>query len=90
VTQHTVLWTTPAPVLHYNRPMRTAVLVLITALTLAGCDLVGTTAATAAGASAEVKQAQDAKKIEDQVRQQVQLDVQQHRQQLEQQEKDAQ
>jgi hypothetical protein len=63
---------------------------LALALCLTGCDLVGTTAATAAGASAEVKQAQDAKKIEEQVRQQVQLDVQQDKSRTEQAEKDAQ
>jgi hypothetical protein len=57
---------------------------------LSACDLVGTTAATAAGASAELKQAQQAKKIEDQVREQVQLDVHQHTQQTDQVEKDAQ
>jgi hypothetical protein len=56
---------------------------------LAGCDLAGTTASTAAGASAEVEQAKQAKKIEDQVRDQVQLDVQQSRARMEQAEKDA-
>jgi hypothetical protein len=70
--------------------MRTVATLLLTGLCLTGCDLVGTTAATATGASAEVKQAQDAKKIEDQVRQQVELDVQQSNQRLQQQEKDAQ
>jgi hypothetical protein len=90
VTQHTVVLKAPAPVVHYNPMMRAAITLLMMGLGLSGCDLVGTTAATATGASAEVKQAQDAKKIEDQVRQQVQLDVQQHRQQVEQQEKDAQ
>jgi hypothetical protein len=70
--------------------MRTAVTLLLMGLGLSGCHLVGTTAATATGAAAEVKQAQDAQKIEDQVRQQVQLDAQQHREQLTQQEKDAQ
>jgi len=54
----------------------TALLAL--AACLSGCGLIGTTATTAAGASAELQQAQQAKKIEDQVRQQVQLDVQQH------------
>jgi hypothetical protein len=63
---------------------------LVLAVCLTGCDLVGTTAATATGASAEVKQAQDAKKIEEQVRQQVQLDVQQDKSRTEQAEKDAQ
>jgi hypothetical protein len=70
--------------------MRILATLLLTGLCLTGCDLVGTTAATATGASAEVKQAQDAKKIEDQVRQQVELDVQQSKQRLQQQEKDAQ
>jgi predicted aminopeptidase len=71
------------------RDMRTlACLVLVVCLT--GCDVVGTTAATATGASAEVKQAQDAKRIEEQVRQQVQLDVQQNKSRTEQAEKDAQ
>jgi hypothetical protein len=70
--------------------MRTVATLVLTGLCLSGCDLVGTTAATATSASVEVKQAQDAKKIEDQVRQQVQLDVQRSKQQLEQQEKDAQ
>jgi uncharacterized membrane protein len=57
---------------------------------LPGCDVVGTTAATAAGASAEMQQAKQAKQIEDQVKQQVQVDVQQHSQQIDQTEKDAQ
>jgi hypothetical protein len=70
--------------------MRTLAMLALTSLLLTGCDLIGTTAATATGASAEVKQAQDAKKIEDQVRQQVQQDVQQNKRALEQQEKDAQ
>ena len=69
--------------------MRTLACLLL-AVCLSGCDLVGTTAATATGASAEVKQAQDAKKTEEQVRQQVELDVQQHKHQIDQQEKDAQ
>jgi hypothetical protein len=69
--------------------MRTLACLLLT-VCLSGCDLVGTTAATATGASAEVKQAQDAKRTEEQVRQQVELDVQEHKRQMEQQEKDAQ
>jgi hypothetical protein len=63
---------------------------LLMAAALAGCDLVGTAASTAAGASAEVEQAKQAKKIEDQVRDQVQLDLQQNRAKMEQSEKDAQ
>ena len=63
---------------------------LFVAASLAGCDLVGTTASTAAGASAEVEQAKQAKKIEDQVRDQVQLDLQQSRARMEQADKDAQ
>jgi hypothetical protein len=63
---------------------------LVLVLSLAGCDLVGTTAATTAGASAEVEQAKQAKKIEDQVRDQVQLDVQGSRAKIDQAEKDAQ
>jgi hypothetical protein len=70
--------------------MRTAILIVVSGLCLSGCDLVGTTAATATGAAAEVKQAQDAKKIEDHVREQVQQDVLQQKQQTDQQEKDAQ
>jgi hypothetical protein len=61
---------------------------LVTCLT--GCGLVGTTAATAAGASAEVEQAKQAKQLEDQVRQQLQLDAKQDHARLEQAEKDAQ
>jgi len=68
---------------------RTIACLLITA-SLAGCGLAGTTASTAVGASAEVEQAKQAKKIEDQVRDQVQLDVQQGRARMEQAEKDAQ
>jgi hypothetical protein len=63
---------------------------LVVALNLAGCDLAGTAATTAAGASAEVEQAKQAKKIEDQVRDQVQLDVQRSRDKINQAEKDAQ
>jgi hypothetical protein len=63
---------------------------LVVISSLAGCDLVGTAATTAAGASAEVEQAKQAKKIEDQVRDQVQLDVQSSRDKINQAEKDAQ
>jgi len=63
---------------------------LLVAAALAGCDLVGTTASTAAGTSAEVEQAKQARKIENQVRDQVQLDLQQSRARMEQSEKDAQ
>jgi hypothetical protein len=70
--------------------MRILTMLALTGFCLTGCDLVGTTAATATGAAAEVKQAQDAKRIEDQVRQQVQLDVQQAKQRTDQAEKDAQ
>ena len=69
--------------------VRTIACVLVAA-SLAGCGLAGTTASTAAGASAEVEQAKQAKKIEDQVRDQVQLDLQQSRARMEQAEKDAQ
>jgi len=68
--------------------VRTIACLLLSA-TVAGCDLAGTTASTAAAASAEVEQAKQAKKIEDQVRDQVQLDLQQDRARLEQAEKDA-
>jgi hypothetical protein len=70
--------------------MRILATLVLAAACLAGCDLVGTTAATATAASSEVKQAQDAKKIEDQVRQQVEADVQHSKQQMAQAEKDAQ
>jgi hypothetical protein len=66
----------------------TALLALSAALT--GCDLVGTTATTAAGASAEVEQAKQAKKIEQQVQDRVQMNMQQDRARTEQAEKDAQ
>jgi hypothetical protein len=76
----------------YNRGMTRilACLAFSLAACLSGCDLIGTTAATATGASAELKQAQEGKKIEQQVQQQVQQDVDQSRQRTEQAEKDAQ
>jgi hypothetical protein len=89
VSQYSVFYVGGRSFCSTIRGMRTLACLAL-ALCLTGCDLVGTTAATAAGASAEVKQAQDAKKIEDQVREQVQLDVQQSKHKLEQQEKDAQ
>ena len=58
--------------------LRLTALLVLTAC-LAGCGLVGVTTSTATGASAEVQQAQQAKKMEDQVRDRVQLDVQQQR-----------
>jgi uncharacterized protein YceK len=65
-------------------------LLLSVATCLSGCGLVETTATTAAGASAEVEQAKQAKKIEDQVREQVQQDVKQNSARMQQAEKDAQ
>jgi hypothetical protein len=66
------------------------VALLALSASLAGCDLVGTTASTAAGASAEVEQAQQAKKIEQQVQQRVQADMQQDKARIDSSEKDAQ
>jgi hypothetical protein len=57
---------------------------------LAGCGLVGVTATTATGAGVELKDAQQAKQTEDQVRQQVEQLTQQHAAQISQGEKDAQ
>lgn len=63
-------------VLYHWRMLRLTMLAALIAC-LAGCGLVGVTASTATGAAAEVEQAKQAKQIEDQARQQVQLDVQQ-------------
>lgn len=79
----------PARMVYHPGMFRLIALFALSA-TLAGCDLVGTTAATAAGASAEVKQAQQAKKIEQQVQDSVQMDMQRDRARAEQAEKEAQ
>jgi hypothetical protein len=63
---------------------------MLLALTLAGCDLAGTAVATGAGASAEMKQAQQAKQTEDQVRQNLDDAMHAHREQIDQAEKDSQ
>ena len=78
-----------ARILIYDPGMRFTILLALT-VGLAGCDLVGTTATTAAGASVELEQAKQAKKIEAQVQQQVQTDMQQDRTRTEQVEKDSQ
>jgi hypothetical protein len=69
--------------------MRALACVTISAC-LAGCGLVGVTATTAAGAGAEVEQAKQAKKMEDQVQQQLQQDMKLDRARMDQAEKDTQ
>ena len=63
---------------------------MVLTISLAGCDLAGTAATTAAGASAELQQARQAKQTEDQVRQQLDPATHQHVEQIEQSEKDTQ
>ena len=49
----------------------TRILLLVPALLIAGCGLGGTAVSTAAGASSEVSEAQQAKKTEEHVKQQL-------------------
>jgi hypothetical protein len=70
--------------------MKILLLSLACAACLWGCGLGGTAAATAAGSTAEVEQARQAKQIENQVRQQVDDAVHQDTARRNEAEKDAQ